>query len=246
MRGLRILLILVVILGVLFVVADRLALHFAEGEAADKLKTTENLSTTPDVDIKGFPFLTQVANRKLDDVRVDISDYEASTGDDKGTTVRIDDLEANLKGLRFTGSSFSSATAESATGTANITYAELLKAAKSESTSVAPGLDLRVAGLSDGGDGRIKVTLEAKVLGATLPKISVLSAVTVHGDSVRVRAVKLPSFDGVTFAESSIRSVVDFQQTIEELPGGITLDKVEAAKNGVDIAVKGSDVHLVG
>lgn len=61
MRGLRILLIVVVILGVLFVIVDRVAVHFAEGEAADKLKANEQLATTPDVDIKGFPFLTQVA-----------------------------------------------------------------------------------------------------------------------------------------------------------------------------------------
>ncbi|MFF7331120.1 DUF2993 domain-containing protein [Streptomyces sp. NPDC090306] len=244
MRGLRILLILVVILGVLFVVADRLALHFAEGEAADKLKTTQNLSATPDVDIKGFPFLTQVANRKLNDVTVDISQYEAATGDDKGTTVRIDDLEAKLKGLRFSGSSFSSATADTATGSARITYAELLKAAKSESTQVVPGFDVRVASLSDGGDGRIKVTLEATLLGRTLPRVSVLSAVSVHGDTVRVRAVKLPTFDGVTFGEDSIRSVVDFEQRIEQLPGGIQLDKVTAAKDGVDISVKGANVNL--
>lgn len=60
MRALRILLIVVVVLGGLFVLADRLAVHFAEGEAADKLRTSENLASTPDVSIKGFPFLTQV------------------------------------------------------------------------------------------------------------------------------------------------------------------------------------------
>ena len=51
MRALRILLIVVVILGVLFVVVDRVAVHFAEGQVADKLKSTENLNSTPDVSI---------------------------------------------------------------------------------------------------------------------------------------------------------------------------------------------------
>jgi hypothetical protein len=46
MRALRILLIIVVILGGLFVAADRLAVHFAEGEVADRLKTQEGLTTT--------------------------------------------------------------------------------------------------------------------------------------------------------------------------------------------------------
>jgi hypothetical protein len=37
MRALRILLIVVVVLGGLFVIDDRVAVHFAEGEVADKL-----------------------------------------------------------------------------------------------------------------------------------------------------------------------------------------------------------------
>ena len=80
MRALRILLIIAVILGGLFVAADRLAVHFAEGEVADRLKTQEGLTTTPSVDIKGFPFLTQVAGGELDDVEVGMKDYDADTG----------------------------------------------------------------------------------------------------------------------------------------------------------------------
>lgn len=57
-RSVRILLIVLVILGGLFVGADRLAVGFAEDEAAEKLRTSEGLSETPDVSIKGFPFLT--------------------------------------------------------------------------------------------------------------------------------------------------------------------------------------------
>ena len=87
MRALRILLIVVVILGGLFVLADRVALHFAQNEAADKLRTTENLASTPDVAIKGFPFLTQVASGELDDVEIGIKDYEADTGSGGSTGV---------------------------------------------------------------------------------------------------------------------------------------------------------------
>ncbi|CAM5227389.1 hypothetical protein SVIOM74S_03023 [Streptomyces violarus] len=90
MRALRILLITVVILGGLFVAADRLAVHFAEGEVADRLKSRENLSTTPDVSINGFPFLTQVAGGELDDVEVGIDGYEAATAD--GSEQPVDDL----------------------------------------------------------------------------------------------------------------------------------------------------------
>ena len=245
MRALRILLIVVVILGGLFVIADRVAVNFAEGEAADKLKTTENLAATPDVSIKGFPFLTQAAASRFDDIEIGIKDYEAATGtgDD---TIRIDDLRANMKGVTFSGD-FSSATASTATGTATIAYDELLKAAKSEPSRVTGGVTAQVVGLSDGGNGKIKVEIDATVLGVKLPRpVSVLSSVTVvDGDTVKVHADSLPDL-GLDLAETALRSITDFQQTIEELPGGIKLDKVQAAEDGVEISVRGSNVRLAG
>ncbi|GAA2618416.1 DUF2993 domain-containing protein [Streptomyces vastus] len=249
MRALRILLIVAVILGGLFVVADRVAVGFAEDEAADKLKTSEGLASTPDVSIKGFPFLTQIVGGELDEIEVGIQNYEADTGGTAQNTgpdkIRIDDLTAQMRGVAFSGN-YSSATAASATGTATISYDELLKAAKSEPVQLASGVTAEVVGLSDGGNGKIKVEVEATVLGAKLPQpVSVLSTVSVEGDTVTARADALPNL-GVQLAEDKARTVTDFQQRIDGLPGGIKLDKVEAAPNGVDITVKGSDVTLVG
>ncbi|MEV5353380.1 DUF2993 domain-containing protein [Streptomyces sp. NPDC086081] len=246
MRALRILLIFVVILGGLFVLADRLAVNFAEDEVADRLKSTENLATTPEVSIKGFPFLTQVVGGSLDDVEVGIENYEAAAGDG-GRKIRIDDLRADMRGVEFSGD-YSSATATTATGTATIAYDELLKTAKVEPTQVAPGVTANVVGLSDGGNGKIKVAVEATVLGTKLPEpVTVLSTVTVvDGDTVRVKADGLPEFAGVDLAENRVRTITDFQQRIDGLPGGIKLDRVQAAPDGVEITVKGSDVRLAG
>ncbi|ANP55895.1 hypothetical protein J2Z21_007821 [Streptomyces griseochromogenes] len=245
MRALRIILILVVILGGLFVIVDRVAVHFAESEAADKLKATQNLASTPDVSIKGFPFLTQVAGGSLDDVEVGIKDYQATTGT-AGKTIRVDDLKADMKGVDFSGD-YSSATAATATGTATISYDELLKTAKAEPTQVAPGVTAEVVGLSDGGNGKIKVAVAATVFGAKLPEpVYVLSSVAVENDKVKVHADALPRLGGADIAEGRIRQITDFQQAVDHLPGGIKLDKVQAAKDGVEISVKGSDVKLAG
>ncbi|GAA3843433.1 DUF2993 domain-containing protein [Streptomyces coacervatus] len=252
MRALRILLIVVVILGGLFVIADRVAVYFAENEAADKVKTTENLAATPDVSIKGFPFLTQVASGSLDDVEIGIKDYEADTGTGSGTgtssnggpkTIRIDDLKADMKGVSFSGD-YTSATAATATGSATIAYDELLKAAKSQPTDLFPGVKAQVVGLSDGGNGKIKVDIKVTAAGAS-QTYPVLSTVTVDGDTVKVHADNLPKLV-VDLADSRIRSITDFQQTIDQLPGGVKLDSVQAAQNGVEITVKGSNVKLAG
>ncbi|MGV9845653.1 LmeA family phospholipid-binding protein [Streptomyces fungicidicus] len=244
MRALRILLVVTAILGGILVVIDRVAVNIAEGEAADRIKATEDLKDTPDVSINGFPFLTQLADGTLDEVQVGIRDYEAGTGD--GTrTIRIADLRADLRGVAISGD-FGSAVADSATGTATIAYDELLENAKSEPSRVAPGVTAKVVGLSDGGKGKIKVEVEATVLGAKLPEpVGVLSSVTVvDGDTVRVNADAVPEFGGVPIIESAVRGITDFEQKIDGLPGGIRLDKVEAAEDGVDITVKGSDVRL--
>ncbi|MHC3469058.1 LmeA family phospholipid-binding protein [Streptomyces sp. 7R007] len=246
MRALRILLIVVVILGGLFVIADRVAVHLAQNEAADKIRTTEGLDSTPDVSIKGFPFLTQVASGELDDVQVGIKDYDADTGAGSSggpKTIRIDDLKADMKGVSFSGD-YSSATAAHATGTALVSYDELVKAAKSEPTRIFPGVHAQVVGLSDGGNGKIKVEIKVTVAGAS-QTYPVLSSVTVEGDTVQVHADSLPRLV-VDLAESRIRTITDFQQTIDQLPGGIKLDSVRAAQDGVEIKVKGSNVKLAG
>lgn len=231
MRALRILLIVTVVLGGLFVLADRLAVHFAEGEAADKLKSTENLATTPDVSIKGFPFLTQMASGSLDDVEVGIKDYQADTGT-KGGTIRIDDLKATMKGVEFSGD-YSSATADSASGSATIAYDQLLNAMKDEPVDLPLGYTGKVTSLSYGGAGKVKATVV--VAGVPVP---VLGTVTTQGNTVRVRADGLPRFADRAIDVSEVK--------IGDLPGGVQLDKVEAQQDGVQITVKGSDVRLVG
>ncbi|MET7572715.1 DUF2993 domain-containing protein [Streptomyces sp. NPDC005492] len=246
MRGLRILLIVVVVLGILFVVVDRVAVYFAEDEAASKVKTTENLATTPDVSIKGFPFLTQVASGELDDVELGIKTYEAPTGNTDGgaSTIRIDDLKADMKDVKFSGD-YSSATAASATGSASISYDELLKAAKSQPTDVFTGVKAQIVSLSDGGAGKIKADMKVTVTGVGTTTYPVLSTVTVDGDTVKVHADNLPKLV-VDLADSRIRSITDFQQTIDQLPGGVKLDSVQAQQGGVEIKVKGSNVKLAG
>ncbi|QIY63376.1 DUF2993 domain-containing protein [Streptomyces sp. RPA4-2] len=248
MRALRIILVVTVILGGLFVIADRVAVGFAENKAADRIRSSEGLAGTPDVSIEGFPFLTQVAGGELDDVKIGIKDYEASAEGAKGAaggTIRIDALNAEMHGVRFNGD-YSSATANSASGSATVSYAELLKAAKAQPTEVAPAVTAQVVGLSDGGNGKIKVEITATVLGKKLRPVSVLSSVTVvGGNTVKVRADGLPKL-GVDLVEGRIRTVTDFEQKIDGLPGGIKLDRIEAAANGVAISVKGSDVKLVG
>ncbi|MGI5349373.1 LmeA family phospholipid-binding protein [Streptomyces sp. CA-250714] len=58
-------------------IGDRWAALYAEGKAAEKVQDSLHLHARPEVHINGFPFLTQVARGRLDDVEVAIPDVPA-------------------------------------------------------------------------------------------------------------------------------------------------------------------------
>ncbi|MGW6564249.1 LmeA family phospholipid-binding protein [Streptomyces sp. NPDC054975] len=229
MRALRILLIVAVVLGGIFVGADRLAVSYAESEAADRVRLGPARAGSTEVDIKGFPFLTQVMDKRLDEVDVVLTGVEATAGDRK---IRISEMTAALRDVTV-NDAFTSARAGTVTGTALISYADLTAAADR---------DVKIA---YGGDGKVKVTGGVKVLGRTITR-SVLSSVTlVGGDTIRVRADEVPG-EGIPGLESLIRKRTDFDREIGGLPAGMKLDKIEAREDGVAIGVTGSNVALAG
>jgi hypothetical protein len=60
----------VVVLVVLLVVGDRVGAAVAEGVVADTLQTSQHLPSQPEVDISGFPFLSQLIARDFDQITV--------------------------------------------------------------------------------------------------------------------------------------------------------------------------------
>jgi hypothetical protein len=126
MRALRILLIIAVILGGFFVAADRIAVNMAESEAADRITFPQGTVGSTEVSIKGFPFLTQVAGKELDEVGITLTGIEANAA---GHRVRVGEMSADLFQVRLEGGGYFSATAARAEGTARISYADLTKAA---------------------------------------------------------------------------------------------------------------------
>jgi hypothetical protein len=89
----------------------------------------------------------------------------------------------------------------------------------------------------------VKVTGSVSVLGQTFER-SVLSSVSVTGgDTVRLRADKIPGA-GIPGLEGAIRGRVDFDRKIAGLPNGLELEKVEPTAEGMQLSVRGEDVKL--
>ncbi|MFI1768300.1 DUF2993 domain-containing protein [Streptomyces sp. NPDC020800] len=86
----------VLTLACLVTLADRWALLFAEHKASERLKDQLHLAAAPEVRIGGFPFLTQVAARRLDSVRVTVPDIPAHR-------VTLTQVTATADGIRIDG-----------------------------------------------------------------------------------------------------------------------------------------------
>ncbi|MDH2392706.1 MULTISPECIES: LmeA family phospholipid-binding protein [Streptomyces] len=229
MRALRVLLIIAVILGGLFVAADRLAVYAAESRAADRISLQQSTAASKDVSIKGFPFLTQVADKRLDEVEVTLTGIRTSAS---GRPVRISELTADLYDVRL-GDGYGSAVAARAQGEARISY-EDLSAVAEEGVSVAYGEN-----------GKVKVTGSVEVLGRTVTR-SVTSTVSLVGDdTVRVRADSVPG-EGIPGIEDLVRKKTDFDRRLGGLPAGLKLEKVEAKPDGVVFTVTGENISLAG
>lgn len=66
-----------VVLAAFLTLADRWAVLYAEHRAAGQLRDSLRLSAAPEVEIGGFPFLTQFAGGRLDEVQVTMPDVAA-------------------------------------------------------------------------------------------------------------------------------------------------------------------------
>lgn len=237
MRALRTVVVILVVLAGLFVAADRIAVNLAEDEVAKKLKGELGSTSAgePSVSIDGFPFLTQVAGKDLDKVTAEVEGVTATAGDRR---VRLSKITLAAKDVKLSGD-YSSAVADRATGTVHLSYADLSEAADD-------GVRVEYGGKNASGKAQVKVTgsVVLPVLGTV--ERSVYSTVSVgEGNTVRLRADEIPG-DKIPGIEGAIRKKTDFDRTIDKLPEGIKLTGVSADKDGVDISMEGSDVHLAG
>jgi hypothetical protein len=212
-----ILIIVLVVLAALLVVADRVAVHFADNEFATQIQK-QGFSSKPDVSIQGFPFLTQLAARDFKDVHI-------TANGEKAGPVTIDDINATMKDIRL-NSGFNSGTVASIDGTGLITFGSLAKAG---SSAVGVG-DLKI---SKAGKNEAKIT--ANVAG--LFTGSGVARVTRAGNKIHV---KLLSAGGLP--TQLLGGLGDFSIPLPNLPMGMTLQSIMLNSRGVQVHITGHDI----
>ncbi|WP_282696861.1 DUF2993 domain-containing protein [Streptomyces sp. CC208A] len=228
MRALRILLVVAVVLGGLLVGADRLAAAWAESEVAGRASLAGGKTESVEVDIKGFPFLTQAADKRFGEVEVVAKGVRTQAG---GKPVRIGELALDLRDVTVTGD-WDRFRAGSADGTALITYADLVEASQ------------RATAMEYDSPGKVRVTGSVQVLGRTMTRTVVSSVTLVRGDTLKVRADEVPG-EGIPLLEDLVRERTDFERPLGRV-AGMRVVRVEPRPEGLAVTVTGRDVAIAG
>ncbi|MGN6605436.1 MAG: LmeA family phospholipid-binding protein [Jatrophihabitans sp.] len=231
----RKLVIVVVGLLALLVVVDRVGVGIAEDRAAQTLKSSQGLASTPSVDITGFPFLTQVAGKEFDEI--DVTAHQVPLGSN-GVTITADTLHVTMQQVGF-DYGFKQVTVGHGTGTAVLTYRQLT----SVLDQALPGVTLSYGGATDKVRASATVpgsfpVIGGRTVGLTLdPKLA--------GDAVNfgVSAVTgLPSgiagflLDQIT---SRLGDLVGKRIPLDEIPFQLRVADVSAQADGIAVRLTG-------
>lgn len=217
------------VLGLLLV-GDRVAVAIAEDQVADKLAAQDSVTGTPDVDVRGFPFLTQAVGGRYDDVRISLTATQPGQPD-------LVPVDVVLRGVRLPLSdvlsgSVSELPVDRVDGTATLSY-DLL--------ADELGGDATIERKDDG----LRIGRTVEVLGRTLP-VSAAGTVALDGDELVVdvdratgAGVEIPSF-----LVDRVSDLLDLRYTVPELPFGLQLTDVAPEADGVRVRVEATDAVL--
>lgn len=220
-----VLLVVVILLGGLFVVADRLALHFTEDKAAAAMQSSQHLQHKPNVSVGGFPFLTQLASRHFDDVTISAAGIDVGSG----PTLRIDAVIVHLHGVTAP-SNYSSVRADTAVADARIAYADL------SHTLGVP--------VTDGGNGRLVATPSATFAGHTF-SARVTAVVHASSDKGITFADPTVSAAGLNLPDIVTQTLATVFQTVislKRLPFGVRVDSTDVTPTGVVLRMSGHNL----
>jgi len=227
---LRGLLVLVIVLAVLVVAADRIGEVVAERQIASRVQSSQDLNRRPSVDIEGFPFLTQVLGNHYPTVELVAEEFIVGNSDRR---VRLADLDARLHDVR-TVDKFSGATAKTADGSAMLTYPEL---------SRALGVTVGYAG-----GGRVQASDSVEVLGRTVTGTASAEVGIVGGDELTFSSVRVgvPQ-GGISVPEQvtdQLSSIFKSKLSLRGLPFHLRIQQLSATEDGVRIAATARDLVL--
>ena len=227
----KVLLVVAVLLG-LAVLVDRVAVGVAEDRVGTELAAEAGLSGTPQVDITGFPFLTQALAGRYDEVRISLDAQQLGQPDGIRADLALHGVRVPLSAVL--AGSVREVPVDRVDGTATLSY-ELL--------ATGLGADTTLAREGD----RLRITRTVELLGRTVPLTAVGQA-TLEGSEV-VIDVEEAAGAGVELPGLLVRQagdLLDLRYAVPALPFGLRLTSVTPAEDGVVVGLEAVDAVVGG
>jgi hypothetical protein len=244
-RGRKVLITLVVLLLVLaglLVVADRVAAGVAERAIADQVRQEvakqDAQSAPPEVEVGGFPFLTQVLDGRYERISIVLRNVQGSVQGDAVSVPRLDvdarDVRASLDTIR---SGQGEVVAETVNGTGTISYDSLAKLLD------RPGLRLAEQ------DGRLAVTAPVDILGQRLT-VTGTADITVGKEgqvALRFNDLNAEGLPNVPLARTLLNNYdkgISVDVPLPDLPFQLTVREVRPLPEGLAVTADARDVPI--
>jgi LmeA-like phospholipid-binding len=225
--------ILIVILGVVLVGAglyfgDRFAQHRAEQRAATALQPRLGTPQPPQVEIEGFPFITQVASRSVDRIHI-VAEQIGTTNEALLSLVNADLVLTDV----VTEDWFKTMTVRHAEGVGLVDYAKL------SSLAGAP--------MTYSSNGRVELVMKTTVLGREVeavisgtPRLNAKEqSMTLSDAKISVAGVNLPEFSSQALLAALLNPI-----PVKGMPLGMTVTRITAAEDGVHLDLVGDNLAV--
>lgn len=250
---------------VLAVAADRIAASVVEHRLASRLQCAAGLDTTPDVQLNGFPALTQLTSQSLDEIHVQARDVrlpKLTVGRFEADAQEVSLTEGSVGAVAVTATiSYSQLSGLPGFGADNKNPTGSPDGRQSDATSGSEGsadngtagdgnrrgltaADMRIVGADDA--QRLVLQADVTMRGLILPA-TVYADVALAGQRLTVTPaeVELSSF-GLRLPASRLPAAASQARTVDlpALPGSLTYRSVTPTADGMRVVAGGTDLNL--
>ena len=246
------LLAILLVVGAILVVGDRIAANRANQEVQARLVSELDRHDvgyqTLDVEIGGFPFLLEVAQGRYETVTIDLTHVTLPAASLTGGWVAT----AELPALHVVAHTVTADTGQLLQGTAKVRTERVEGTAVVSFATLASLIDFSSYRLTDAkfseSGGALALTANANLAGTKVP-ITAVADISVVGGEFRVKlrdaqALSLPAPQAVKdYVSGLVENTV--RARLPALPFGLTLDQVRVQPDGLAITAVGHDVPLV-
>ncbi|SCE90543.1 Protein of unknown function [Micromonospora coriariae] len=236
------LIVLLVLVAVLLVIADRVAVGVAERAIADRVSqevTKQGAqSAEPDVEVGGTPFLTQVLDGRYQRISIKLRDVQASV---EGDALRLPVLDVDARNVRASLDTLRTGqgdvVADTVDGTGTISYDSLAALLD------RPGLTLGEQG------GKLAVTAPVDILGQKLTVSGTADVTVAESGAVALRfndldAAGLPNLPLARTLLNNYAKGISVDVPLPDLPFQLAVREVRPLPEGLAVTADAKNVPI--